>query len=489
MIVSKDNNDEMYQKFRPFINLWERRSSEFHELIKTLMVLIRHGDNDESRHMGAEPLENFKRVLSGWKKAQKIIADELVIRLSRVEELEKEKKLAHSNKDYEIKKKCIRDIKGIKSEITILRRCIDSIVWTILRNEHSSIRRLPINGNPDNLSEFNIHDSMTVANEINTDPMAMAVITDMTTFVHAGDLIALIPHQGIALIEIKSGQKNIDFSKAAKFSVLNECPHFDDIYTKDFDKKDMKHYQRTKRQFKRAQNIIQAINTGIGFDNFHQSSVRIQDRNFQPDFYTDKIIDLWYKIYNGKSWAITEINECLFLGAYSDSYMGFCGFNGWMDVSNISGTVFNILDSFSDALARPFFSLNLPDKLILDIINGKFIVVLCLDHKRFAERANKKYPGLYSILDFPPTIIDTNKMLSVGGKGIASSVDGTVSFIANGYETRIIFDQHYPDSLIDWSYKMSDLKKEIDKKNRVAKKNAQKKIKEARKRSRKKISG
>ncbi|WED82632.1 hypothetical protein PYU99_06740 [Aeromonas media] len=438
-----------------------------------------------SKHTMAEPLENFNRLLRGWKRAQKIIANELTIRLSRVEALEKEKKSAHSHKDYERKQECIRDVERTKSEITILRRCIDSIVWAILNNEHSSIRRLPINGNPDNLTAFNIHNSMSAVDEINDDPMAIAIITDMTTFVHTGDLLALIPYQGIFLIELKSGKKNIEFSKAAEFSVLSECPHFDDVYTKEFDKTDLKHYQRTKHQFKRARNVIEAIETGKGFDNFNQSLVRIQDRNFQPDFYTDKIIDLWHKIYSGKSWAITDINDCLFIGAYSNTNMGFCGFNGWMDISKISGTVFNILDSFSDALSRPFFSLNLPDKLLLDIISGNLIVVLCFDHKRFAERANKKYPGLYIVSDFPPTMTDTTNMLSVDGKGIASSVDSTMNFIANGYETRIIFDQHYPDNLIDWSYKVSDLKKDIDKKKRIIKKMAKKKVYESRRRGRK----
>ncbi|MCP6669341.1 hypothetical protein NL517_28520, partial [Klebsiella pneumoniae] len=136
----------------------------------------------------------------------------------------------------------------------------------------------------------------------------------------------------------------------------------------------------------------------------------------------------------------------------------FCGFNGWMEVSDISGTIYNILDSFSDYLSRPFFSLNLPDKLLLDIINSEFIIVLCFDHKLFFQRAQKKHPGLYSILDFPSKMADTKNMLSINGKGIAVKVDGMDNFIANGYETRAIFDQHEPDSLIDWSYRMSDLK-------------------------------
>ncbi|WP_048024482.1 hypothetical protein [Raoultella ornithinolytica] len=485
MTNPKSNDSEMKWKYRKFKNFFELCSPEFNSLIKTLMPLIRHGGDSIPLDTPSESLESFTHLLSGWKQAQKIIAEELIRRLSLIEHLEKEKKLAHSEKDYEKKKKCIGDIQIIKLEIRILRRCIDSIVWTILSNEHSSIRRLPINGTPDNLSEFNINDSMRVADEINRDPMAIAIITDITTFIHTGDLLSLIPDQGVSLIEIKSGKKNMEFSKAAAFSMKSECPHFDDEYTKTFDKNDLKHYQRTKRQLERAKNVIEAINTGQGFDNYHQSSVRIHDRNFRPYFYTDNIIKLWYEIYNGKSWAITDINECLFIGAYNNASMGFCGFNGWMEVSKISGTIFNILDSFSDCLSRPFFSLNLPDKLLLDIISGDLIIVLCFDHKRFFERAKRKHPELYSTLDFPSTTSDTKSMLSINGKGIAFKVDGMDNFIANGYETRIIFDQHHPDNLIDWSYRMSDLKKEHDKQKRIVKNKAKKKIVQARKRSRK----
>ncbi|HHZ8505217.1 TPA: hypothetical protein ACWL6U_002720 [Morganella morganii] len=481
----KDNNVDMKKKYRPFINIWEHRSQDFKDLIIMLMSLIRQGDDSTPQSSGELSLRRFESLLNGWKKAQKIIADELITRLSLIEQLEKDKRLAHAEKKYDVKQKCIFDVMKNKSEINILRRCVDSIVWTMLHNEHSSIRRLPINGSPDNLSVYNINDSMRVADDINANPMAVAIITDITTFVHTGDLLALIPQQGIALIEIKSGKKNIEFSEAAKFSVLSGCPHFDDIYTKDFDSKDLKHYERTKNQVKRAQNVVEAIETGEGFDNYFQRQVKIQDRNFIPEFYTDKIIDLWYQIYNGKLWAIADVNECLFIGAYNNSDMGFCGFNAWMDGCKISGTVFNILDSFSDALSRPFFSLNLPEKLLLDIISGDLIIVLCFDHKLFAKRANKKYPGIYNIAEFPTSINDASTMLSVNGKSISSSIDGTDIFIGGGYEARIIFDQHCPDSLIDWSYKMSDLKKEVDKKARILKRKAHKKIKASRKCSRK----
>lgn len=478
------NKEEMESKFRPFVNVWSKCTPEFIELIKKLIVLVRHGDNDATAQRSTEHAENFKRLLSGWKTAQNIIAEEIVIRLCSKKEIEKNKKLAHAEKDYKAKQACIRDEVRTGAEITILRRCIDSLVWTMLGNEHSSIRRLPINGSPDNLSERNILDSKSASDDINSDPLAFAVITDMTTFVHTGDLLALIPGRGIDLIELKSGKKNIEFSEAAEFAVESECPHFDEAFTKNFDKKDINHYQRAKRQIIRAKNVVDVIETGKGFDNFHQTEVRIQDRNFTPDFYSDKLVELWRKIYNGKNWAIEEINSCLYIGAYSRSDMGFVGFSTWMDGSKISGTVFNILDSFSDPLSRPFFSLNLPDKLLLGIIDNKLIVILCFDYKRFVEHANKKYSNLYFYTDFPSLMSRTEDMMSVDGKGIGSYVDNNISFLGNGYESRIIFDQHYPSSLIDWGYKMSDIRKHLSKINSAAKTKSHRKLKEKRKRSR-----
>lgn len=478
------NQEEMERKFRPFVNLWSICTPEFVELIKMLFILIRYGDNNSLSKRSSEQIENFKLLLSGWKNAQDIVSVQLVIRLNRKKEIEKNKKLAHAKKDYKTKQACIRDEVRNGAEITILRRCIDSMVWTMLGNEHSSIRRLPVNGSPDNLSERNILDSKSAADNINRDPLAFAVITDMTTFVHTGDLLSLIPGKGISLIELKSGKKNIEFSEAAEFAVHSACPHFDEAFTKSFDKNDIKHYQRAKRQITRAKNVVDAIETGKGFDNFHQTDVRIQDRNFIPDFYSDKIKGLWREIYNGKNWAIVKINDCLHIGAYSRSDMGFVGFNTWMDAEKIKGNVYNILDSYSDPLSRPFFSLNLPDKLLLDIVDNKLIVVMCLDYKLFVESANKKYPNLYFYTDFPSIMTRTEEMMSVDGKGIGSYVDKNISYLGKGYETRIIFDQQYPASLIDWGYKMSDIRKNFSKVNRVAKDKARRKIKDKRKANR-----
>ena len=118
----KDSNVDMQRKYRPFINIWEHRSQDFKNLIRMLMTLIRQGDDSTSQSSGELSLRRFENLLNGWKKAQKIIADELITRLSLIEQLEKDKRLAHAEKKYDMKQKCILDVMKNKSEINILRR-------------------------------------------------------------------------------------------------------------------------------------------------------------------------------------------------------------------------------------------------------------------------------------------------------------------------------------------------------------------------------
>lgn len=155
------------------------------------------------------------------------------------------------------------------------------------------------------------------------------------------------------------------------------------------------------------------------------------------------------------------------MGVYPETQMGFVGFNSWVSHSGLNGRISNINDSFFDTLSRPFLSLNLPTDMLVDIMAGKLLIVMSFDHKKFFERANDRYPGLFTLEEYPENTENTENTekhahsqntLHIGLKGIASLVEGNVSFVGNGFETRILFDLQHPDNLIDWSYQRSDLR-------------------------------
>lgn len=461
--MKKSGRDRvMDRKFRPFLKFWTLFSPEFISHIQKITRLIR-GDETELARLDQEGdmTAGYEACVSRWKIAHKHIALSVVVRLDEIKELEVKKKEHHRNRQKTQKDECIASIELKKLEIRVLRRTADALIWGMLGNEASSVRRLPIKADLDNLSKENIIDSLIAADDLNRDPHRLAVVSDMSTFVHVGDLVTFSLQHGFQLVEVKSGTKNNELYQAAEFGFTSGCPHFEENFLKDKPVNDIKQFNRIKNQMIRAVNALEAIHTGEGYDNLMQSPVIIEDRDYQPVFFSDNIIKLAEEIKSGKKWAIDVIDECVYVGVYSETEIGFVGFNAWIDGTEFKGRVTNINDSFFDTLSRPFLNINLPTELLMDIMAGKLLIVMCFDHKKFFERANARYPGLFTLEDYPENNkkhAQAKNTLHVGSKGIASLVDGNASFVGNGFETRILFDLQRPDNLIDWSYQRSDLK-------------------------------
>ncbi|MEN4624281.1 hypothetical protein ABEH29_23160 [Pantoea agglomerans] len=461
--MKKSGRDrEMDRKFRPFLKFWTLFSPEFISHMQKITLLIR-GDETELARLDQEGdmTAGYEACVSRWKIAHKHIALSVVVRLDEIKELEVKKKEHHRNRQKTQKDECIASIELKKLEIRVLRRTADALIWGMLGNEASSVRRLPIKADLDNLSKENIIDSLIAADDLNKDPHRLAVVSDMSTFVHVGDLVMVSLQDGFQLVEVKSGTKNNELYQAAEFGYTSGCPHFEENFLKDKPINDIQQFNRIKNQMIRAGNALEAIHTGEGYDNLMQSPVIIEDRDYQPVFFSEDIIKLAEEIKGGKKWAIRVIDECLYVGVYPETQMGFVGFNSWVSHSGLNGRISNINDSFFDTLSRPFLSLNLPTDMLVDIMAGKLLIVMCFDHKKFFERANARYAGLFTLEEYPENTekhAHSQNTLHIGLKGIASLVEGNVSFVGNGFETRILFDLQRPDNLIDWSYQRSDLR-------------------------------
>lgn len=454
-----DDSKVMEYKMRPFRSSWKMLSPELVTLAKELLFLIRKYGIEKIGEQNAisKRKEFISAVHEGWKIAQKKIAFEIIIRLDEITSLQKQSKDFHRQKNSKEKMRCLRESRLKEYEIKVLRRFIDSIVWVLFNNEHSSIRRLSLPNNNDNLSKENIIDSMIAADLINEEPTSIAIASDMTTFVHAGDLVVYKMGQGVSITEVKSGDKNIDFSHAAQFSVESQCQNFDEQFIKNLNEKDVKHYTRTKKQWQRLTDITQTINEGTGYDHYHKTQVNIEDDNYIPEFYNQAIVNCWSELKSGKNWSIEVIDDCLYVGAYKKSEMGFVGFNTWMDGTYFKGHVFNISDSIGQHFAQPLFNLNLPHELIEDIITGELIIVLCLDYRKFMQLGNKMYPNLLHLAPVPKKFSDPDDFFMIDKEAIFSYKNGNTSFIGTGLESRIIFDLQKPSNIIDWIYKGSDL--------------------------------
>ncbi|KAF6652518.1 hypothetical protein HFD91_21655 [Enterobacteriaceae bacterium EKM102V] len=458
--MKKSGRDrEMDRKFRPFLKFWTLFSPDFIAHMQKITRLIR-GEETELARLDQEwdMTAGYEACVSRWKAAHRHIALSIIVKLDDIKKLEADKKEHHRNRQKRLKDKCIASIELLKLEIRVLRRTADALIWGMLNNEHSSVRRLPISGDTDNLSRDSIIDSLIAADELNKDPHRLAVVSDMSTFVHVGDLVTFSLQHGFQLVEVKSGTKNMELYEAAEFAFTSGCTQFEKQFLDSMPPNDIQQFKRIKNQMIRAGNALKAIHTGEGYDNLMKTPVSIEERNYRPEFFNMNIVKLAEEVKAGKKWAIDVIDECVYIGVYPESNLGFIGFNTWIDGTEFKGRVTNINDSFFDPLSRPFLNLNLPTDILMDVMTGKLLIVLCLNHEKFFERANVRYPGLFILEDIPENHIQSLNTLRVGARCIASYVDGHISYVGNGFETRIIFDLQRPDNLIDWSYQRSDLR-------------------------------
>lgn len=443
----------MEEKMRAFVRIGFYLTDEFKELSEELMPLLReHGRTKVPLESDRSNIHAYmSAVHEGWKNAQNLVLDRLIHNFYDLELLNEDKVKFHKLKDRAQKSECIRLIELIALENLILRRYIDAIVWAVLDCEHSSIRRLPMRGGADNLNLKSLIYIREALLPMNKDPLVIAIASDLTTFIHSGDVIRRRVGGGVEILELKKGEKNIDISKGAKFAVESQCPHFDEVFLSGFSEKDKQHYFRAKKQIKRMADVVNTINTGEGVDGLTGMPLRISQTNTASEYFSDVVNQCIEALSDDKPWSIQVVEDCVYIGAYLVLEMGFVGFNAWMDSMDCKSPIYNLTDSLSDPMAKPFALLDVSTKNLNRILSGEIVVVICFDFKKFFELGNKIYPGFLKLLDSKDKILPEKEFL-VDGKLVGfETKDGDVS-LRSGTIVRVVFDFQRPSNIIKINY-------------------------------------
>jgi hypothetical protein len=442
---------------RAFVPLGKHLPKEFLEVVLELHYLVSdHGieNTPVEPQTREEWLAYFAMIHDGWKEAQRRIAVLLKERLVRRSEAQADEAEQRRLRSKEGQTAAKRRLQAIGVEMLVLRRTLDVILWTIFAGEHSTLRRLFVQGGQHNLSAKNIDDAIPAAEFFNRDPQVMAVCTDMLSIVHVGDL--LIANRGtgeLVFSELKTGEKNLAITAAAEFAIRSGCERFEKLATASYDKADQKHYERVKRQSQRNETILNTIRDEGGTDPSTGAQVFIHPTEEPSEFWTDTITACYQQLNDAKQWAIGVIDECLYLGVYSSQEMAFIGFQAWMDREKCESPIHNLTDSFFDPGTRPLGATLLPRDLREKILRGDILVVMCLDIAKMIALANRIQPGYMSLA----TKKESSRMrqeramgdFTLRGLLIKTNEGGGVSmFLGGGFRDRILFDQHRPAQLI-----------------------------------------
>lgn len=461
--MSMDENPlsqaEAKRWLEPFGSLSINFDEPFKKLVIDLIFLIReHGINKLNPDLKKGPDEYLKFVgfvHEGWKSAQRLIIERLIEGIEEIKRLEIKKKSAHQSKNKALKNEIIDNIESIGLQNFLLRRFIDAIAWSMLKFEHSTIRRLSSKGATDNMSIATLKEGLEYADSANKDPLTMALITDATTFIHTCDIITVNPTKGTQFIELKSGDKNFEMSKAAQFAVKSKCEKFSELYTSDLTDKDKKHFERSKRQLDRADTIIGVINTGKGKDHNTGATVTISEVESAPESYAKTMSELYKKLNDNRKGVIASIDECLHVGIYTDRNLAITHFNNWMRTNNCTSKIYNILDFIKNPHCRPLPILDLSTKFLNEIASDKTIVVMCLNIQKLIEKSDELYPGFLYLETKEESKLALEgyyQFLSLNGLALGYKLGEAKGFIGKGLADRIIFDFIKPLSSIKMHY-------------------------------------
>lgn len=443
----------MKEKMRAFVRIGFYLTDEFKELSEQLMFLLReHGRTKVLLENDRSNIDAYiSAIHEGWKNAQNLVLDRLIHNFYELELLNEDKVKFHKQKNRAQKSECIRLIELIALENLILRRYIDAIVWAVLDCEHSSIRRLPMRGGVDNLNLKSLIYIREALLPMNKDPLTIAIASDLTTFIHSGDVIRRRLGGGVEILELKKGKKNIDISKAAKFAVKSQYLHFDEVFLSDLSEKDKQHYFRAKKQIKRMADVVNTINTGEGVDGLTGMPLRISQIDTATEYFSDVVNQCIEALGDDKPWSIKVVEDCVYIGAYLVPEIGFAGFNAWMDSMDCKSPIYNLTDSLSDPMAKPFALLDISTKNLNRILSGEIVVVICFDFKKFFELGNKIHPGFLKLLDSKDNILPGDEFL-VDGKLVGFETKDGVATLRSGTIVRVAFDFHRPSNIIEISY-------------------------------------
>jgi hypothetical protein len=341
------------------------------------------------------------------------------------------------------------------SEEQLLRGIMDSIAWQLLGNELYEARLLHKGENQPSLKYSNFDSVVhTVEELIKVSPDSISLISDLTTFIQVGDILSICPINGKTIHEVKEGKVNEKIHKALEFYSESKCDRYLQLFTQNESPKVQRQLTRVVRQMGRMSYFSNVVKNGEGVNPDTDMKIRVAEAQAPLNLWFTELVDaLGESEKNG--WAMKKIENCLFLGCYSDEYLfnfGHIAFNEWFKDSG--GTIdcprARLIDSIITPLALPIFNLDLPEKFMFDILFGRKQVCLGLNIAALMDEckkvglsvrfASKKEKGKSENDGQPPYTYE--------GKAIIIGNGEVEMMLFDGIFLRTIFHGQKPVSLI-----------------------------------------
>jgi hypothetical protein len=278
-------------------------------------------------------------------------------------------------------------------EEALYRMAMDTIAWQMLERQLCYARRFFREQRQPSLNNSNFGSVVRAAKHFREqNPNSMALITDLTTFVQIGDLFVSEPRSGLSIVEVKEGHKNHEISKLAMFYRQSGCEQFKQIISQTESQHTVKQLERMLRQIARMDFASTVLGKGAGQDPDSKQQIHIPESYIPIEEWDAELNELLEKA-GEKGWAISVIDDCLFVGAYAKHMLPTSPFIFSMWLHEFSGGEFipaaRLLDSVFQPLALPLFAVPTSSERMMDMLFGRLHVCMGISIPGLVEACEK----------------------------------------------------------------------------------------------------
>ena len=202
--------------------------------------------------------------------------------------------------------------------LAVWRRVNDAIVWSLFGMRRDKVKRLCLYKRRNLLAESNPRTALAMLEELNADPMAIAIWNDATSCVDIGDMLYI--KNGLKpfpeFLELKEGAVNraiVEFLETNEESRDAASRAFEDR----FGPKGAKQLDRVLRQKKTGEQAISLLVNEKGVDPVTGYEIQVTETVNQPESYDGQLHELLDRAGNTEEGILDCVDSCLWLFAAS----------------------------------------------------------------------------------------------------------------------------------------------------------------------------
>jgi hypothetical protein len=394
----------------------------------------------------------FVACNEGFKIAQRI----LIAEVQKYQLLQRETKIQlkefRRQKNKEKEKLTEIEIKIIVQRLQNFSHIADGIAWQLIGGEIHVARRFYIQEKSSKyLDSSNIKHAIETAEEINKDPNAVALISDLTSFVQIGDLL-IRSSEKIGILELKEGKVNEEINEFLAKSDNTESAVTDEKLKEVFNETTIKQLKRIQRQQDRILKVTTILNNDKGIDPVSGHEIFIKTPTIFTDNYHEELSKLQVELQD-KIWSYNCLENCLHIGMYRDNGINMSKFL-IAEILKSKTSNYKVIDwlAITHNLSEPIFGKPFSPEFIIDVLTSKVKIIIGLDFDALIETFNvfglkSRWLTEKETMKLQQSKLGENIVI-INKRGIAITlVDKKELIISGGTISKILYDNILPSSI------------------------------------------